>query len=753
MKRTKFAGQIGQTVDSSKPWWPPAHPSSGRPNILTIVLDDLGWSDLGCFGSQTDTSNIDRIANMGTRFTRFHVTPLCSPTRACMFTGKDHHQVGMRFLADADTGFPNGRGRIDPEVPTLPELLREAGYGTYLIGKWHLAPLHEITPAGPMNNWPLARGFERFYGFLDGCTDQYSPELFCGNEQVTPPPREDYILTEDLVDNAIKYLKDHITFRPDDPFYLNLALPATHAPFQAPPEYVDKYRDKFNHGWDEERQRRLERQKELGIVPPDTSLTEPSIGSHEPREWKNLDPDEQNLNSVLQATFAGFLDHTDKQLGRLFVELERLGIFDNTIIVIFSDNGASREGSMGDIDCNVPYSQTSRSVKEQITLLEQAGSIIGPVHYAQEWAMAGNTPFRFFKQWVDLGGVRSPLIVRWADRQGGRQTGDINSSFVHVMDIFPTLLRAAGVEIPTDTEGRDFTEAIGTGSVLKRSPVAFEMLGHRAMHQGEWTAIVDHKRGDNYEEENWRLYHETDFSHVSDLSDQYPDVLRELEQSWWQEAQRLDFFPLDDRGLVDLLTARNPEGLLSREHIRLRPGQGHVPFPSGVTGTDRPLEVVCTLNGFTGKEEGVLVASGNENSGYTLYIKDGCLRFEHHFANKRLLIAPDNPIDHGHVRLGFTLVPLPSRTGKINLWVEKNKNLADSKTDQIKKQIIAQSELPITTAHLSFYGLDVGHDPVSTVGSYPPPFAFPPKVLETVDLFFDPNCDISGYVLAREMTQ
>src|SRR5699024_1746009 len=273
-----FQGSIRTTVAASTPWWPMQPAAREKPNVLMVILDDTGWSDLGCFGSEIATPAFDSLACSGVRYNGFHVTPLCSPTRAALLSGRNHHSIGMRFLADTDTGFPNARGSIREDVKLLPEILGENGYASYLVGKWHLAPLHEITPAGPYGNWRLARGFDRYYGFLDGCTDQYEPELYEDNHPVPVPQGEGYHLSADLADRAIRFLSDHATFRPRDPFFLQFALGATHAPFQAPREYIDKYVDVFTKGWDRTRIDRLNRQIEMGLVPEGTPLAERNEG-------------------------------------------------------------------------------------------------------------------------------------------------------------------------------------------------------------------------------------------------------------------------------------------------------------------------------------------------------------------------------------------------------------------------------------------------------------------------------------------
>lgn len=489
--RDVFGGTIGTTFNESEPWWP-TRPDNLQtaPNMIVVVLDDTGWSDFGCFGSEISTPTIDSLAQGGVRFNNFHVMPLCSPTRAALMTGRNPHSVGMRFLADADTGFPNARGYVRHDVPMLPEVLRSHGYGTYMVGKWHLTPLHEITPVGPVQNWPLARGFDKYYGFLDGCTDQYSPELYQDNHQYEPDADEDYHLTEDLADRAIGYIRDHLTYRSAVPFYMQFAVGATHAPFQAPRRYIDKYVDVFRKGWDATREDRLARQIQLGLAPEGTTLTE--RGETVPA-WDSLDAETQNLYAHLQAAFAGFLEHTDEQIGRIVEELEHRGISENTIIVVMSDNGASREGAKGDIDTNAPYSGVTRSPEVQMEHIDGLGGEAG-AHYPEGWAMAGNTPFRRFKQFLDLGGIRSPLVVSWPGQS--EEAGRVQTSFAHAVDIAPTLLDLAGLPPLEQTDGASLKPAFDRAADIPgRQRQAFETLGHRGIYDQGWFAVTEHEKG------------------------------------------------------------------------------------------------------------------------------------------------------------------------------------------------------------------------------------------------------------------
>ncbi|GAA4380411.1 arylsulfatase [Paeniglutamicibacter cryotolerans] len=694
---TSFPGVIGTTAAESTPWWetPPAA-GCPRPNVVMVILDDTGWSDFGCFGSEISTPVIDSLAAEGVRYSNFHVTPLCSPTRASLLTGRNHHSVGMRFLADTDTGFPNSRGAIRADVPMLPGILRSEGYGTYLVGKWHLAPLHEVTPAGPFRNWPLARGFDRYYGFMDGCTDQYEPELYEDNHQVPIPDTPGYHLSEDLVDKAGAYLRDHVAFRSGDPFYLQLAMGATHAPFQAPREFIDKYLDTFTKGWDATRRERLERQIELGVSPVGTVLTERVEGV---AAWDELDDDQRTVFSALQAAFAGFLEHTDTQLGRLLGTLRELGAYENTIVMVMSDNGASPEGGPGgDVDTNAPYSGVRRTAAELIPLLGDLGTLTGGAHYPTGWAMAGNTPFRRYKQFVDLGGVRSPLVVSWP--AGNVAAGSVSRDFIHAIDVAPTLLELAGITAPEPMDGASAAgtlHAEGTG----RPTQYWEMMGHRALWHEGWRAVTRHLPGEPYASDEWRLYDTAaDFAEATDLSAEHPERLAAMRDLWWEAARENAIFPLDDRPLHEAIGVRGPVGLYADRQIVLRPGQGHVPLSSSVTGSNRDIDLTAHLGADSSRVTGVLLHSGNAQGGYLLRLEAGHLVFEHSMLRDHLVLVAPSPLEATARRAGFRLRAHPDGSGEVEL------------VDGVL--VVASARLARTSAHLSFWGLDVAHVPVST---------------------------------------
>lgn len=712
-------GKLGTTVAESEAWWPTDEPHNA-PNIITVIFDDTGWADFGCFGSEIATPTIDSLAAAGLRYSNFHVTPLCSPTRACLMTGRNHHAVGMRCLSDTDTGFPNGRGCIPADIPMLPAILQQGGYSCFQVGKWHLTPAHEITAAGPFGSWPLARGFDRFYGFLGGCTDQYSPELCVDNHFETPKASEGYHLSEDLCTQAVKLLRNHVSLRSGTPFFLNLAFAATHAPIQVPRNYIDPYIPVFEKGWDQTRFDRLERQKSLGVVPPDTHLTERDA---DVPAWNDLSAAQRLLFTHLQAAYAGFLQHADEHLARVVDELKALGLFENTIILVLSDNGASREGGAnGAVDVNGPYSGKPESIADQIHRLKDIGGPRGPAHYPQGWAMAGNTPFRKYKQFVELGGVRSPLILSWPN--GIENPGEVRRQFVHVVDIAPTLLDVNGEIHDFTFDGQSFANTFkARDAPNRRGPQYWEMFGRRAIYSDGWKAISSHEKGDDYSSDRWKLYDTAaDFSEANDVASDHTERVEQLVKLWWAEAKRNSVLPLDDRTLLEIINFRQPNGLMSRRRLTLFPGQDHIPQYSLVTATDRSMQIVADFTEPLAKcGDGVVLASGDNNGGYSLFLKEGKIFFEHMYLHRHCLISADH-------------IP-EARSVKLVLRVSDDDCASVSiLCDDLK---IARGTIPLVANHLSFWGMDIGADCGRTVSrQYQGPFPLRANTLQKVELTF-----------------
>ncbi len=556
---------LGRTVAESVPYWAPlAVPADDTPNVVLVLLDDTGFGHFGCYGSDIDTPNIDRLAAAGLRYINFHVAPVCSPTRASLLTGRNHHAIGMRSVANFDTGFPNMRGAIPRSAATLPEMLRPAGFATFMVGKWHLAPGHECSAAGPFQNWPLARGFDRFYGFLGGETDQFRPEVVCGNEHVAPRagPEDGYHLSEDLIDNAISYVRDLTSITPERPFFLYVAFGATHAPHQAPLAFREKYRGRFDDGWDVHRERTLARQLAMGVVPPGTELPKRNPGVE---AWVKLNESEQRFAARLQEAYAAFMDHTDTQIGRLVGFLEEIGALDNTLLLLMSDNGASQEGgARGALDEMKFFQGIEEDLDVALGRLDDIGGPASHPNYPWGWSMVGNTPLKRYKQNTHGGGVRSPMVVHWPN--GIAAGGAIRDAFAHAVDIVPTVLDVLGVDAASEVGGvlqQPIHGASLRATFDDRSAPAprvtqyFEMFGHRGIYHDGWKAVTYHEPGTSFDDDIWELYHlASDFSEVHDLADTEPARLARMAERWWTEAGRYDVLPLDDRPIWELTRAR-----------------------------------------------------------------------------------------------------------------------------------------------------------------------------------------------------
>lgn len=668
------------------------------PNIVLVVFDDTGWSDFACFGSEIATPTIDRLATEGASYANFHVTPLCSPTRAALLTGRNPHRVGMGWLADLDLGSPGRRGRVDPNAAMLPRHLADAGYLSYLVGKWHLTPQSEIVPGGPYAEWPLARGFDRFYGFLEGCTDHYRPELVEDNHVLdVVGGDEDYHLTVDLVDRALRYVADHRTYNAERPFFLQLAFGATHAPFQAPGDYIRPYVDVFAKGWDRTREDRLQRQLELGLVPPGTEL---APRPDDVPAWDDLSDDERTLATALQAAFAGFLTHTDEQLGRFLDGLERFAVREDTLVIVLSDNGAAHDGrDHGSVDVLSLWNGIDLPIERELRDLDDLLATGGRSQYPQGWAMAGNTPYPRYKQYVDAGGVRSPLIMSGP----GVRPGEPRRQFAHAVDIMPTLLELAGVEPQPTVDGRSQLPIDGASfaatldkpdAVAGRATQYFELAGVRAIWHEGWKAISVHQPGTPYEQDTWRLYHvDVDPSETRDLAAHEPQRLARMRGLLAELAVENQVEPLDDRLLAELLALADP---VDAAHLRIFPEGSHLSSHTYIAGTRRLGAIRAELDTSKGWGEGVLLASGTPRSGYRLAVEQDHLVFEHDFLGEHVELRHDLGDPPGVVcRVGFDITgegDQPERT--IVLYREQ--------------QQLGSVTVPYTGRRMNFWGLDVG---------------------------------------------
>ena len=540
-----FKGTVGRTLaDSEAHFEDPPHPGEGAPNVVIVLLDDTGFAQFGCFGSDIDTPNVDALAADGLQYTNFHVAPLCSPTRASLLTGRSQHAVGMRGVSNWRTGFPNQLGHISNHAATVAEVLKAEGYGTYCVGKWHLAPTQDISAAGPFDQWPLARGFDRFYGFLEGETDQFHPELVIDNHKTEPPAtaEEGYHLSEDMVDQLLLMLSDSKGVRPDRPFFAYVPFGATHAPHQAPQAYLDKYKGRYDEGWDVIRQRWFDRQIKTGVIPEGTQLAPRNPGVE---AWDTLPESHQKFACRLQEAFAAFLDHTDDQIGRLVEGIRNMGELDNTIFVVLADNGASQEGGPFGVMHEMKF--FNGLLEDPDDVMDRLDDIGGPdshTNYPWGWSQCGNSPFKWYKQNTHEGGVHVPMVFHWPAGIDQSQAGTKRNQFVNVSDITPTIYEILGVTAPEVFKGIDQMPVTGDSFVSTLSDPAapatntiqyFENGGSRALIVEQdgvwWKAVARHQAGVDFEDDTWELYRlSDDMSECNDVAGDSPDKLTELDR-------------------------------------------------------------------------------------------------------------------------------------------------------------------------------------------------------------------------------
>jgi arylsulfatase len=729
MRAERFEGKIGRTLAESEPWFDEQpHPGEEAPNIVVVLLDDTGFAQFGCYGSEIDTPHIDALAAVGLQFTNFHVTPLCSPTRAALLTGRSQHRAGMRSVSNFKTGFPHMLGHVSNRTATMAEVLRDHGYATFAVGKWHLAPMEECSAAGPFDQWPLGRGFDRFYGFLDGETDQFHPELVCDNHPIEPPgtPDTGYHVSEDIVDQVLKMVSDSKGVRPDRPFFAYVAFGATHAPHQAPPQYMAKYRGRFDEGWDVVRQRCYERQLERGIIPPDTQLAPRNPGVD---AWDTLPENQRRLAARLQEAFAAFLDHTDDQIGRLVDGLTSMGQLDNTIFVVLADNGASQEGGPFGVMHEMKFFNGIFETPDvAIARIDDIGGPHSHTNYPWGWAQCGNTPFKWYKQNTHEGGVHVPMILHWPRGVGADAAGH-RDQFVFVSDIAPTLYDLLGISAPDvyrgipqhPVTGHSFAAALHDPAAAATNTLQyFENGGSRALVHDGWKAVCRHEKGADFETEPWELYHiAEDASECIDLAAAMPDQLAALIALWWQEAERHGVLPLDDRG-VELFGARfrdrSPHPA-NRRYV-YRPPMSPMPGQASAALGGRGFDLTARVTRVAG-DEGVLYATGTENSGFSVFVQGDRLVLDYNAFDDHTVLESDIEVPEGAAELTVKVRRTGGRTGTAAL--------------EIDGRPCGGVELPLFMLMMSSVGPSVGYDHGSAVSTrYRAPYAFTGELHEVV---------------------
>ena len=680
----QFRGTINIDIKDSTPDWEPyTQPKApeGAPNVLYIVLDDVGFAATEPYGGPIETPNLQRIADAGLRYTNFHTTALCSPTRSCLMTGRNHTTNGMAGITEITDGYPNANGHIPFECANLAEVLGQQGWNTYHVGKWHLTAEDEMNLASTKRQWPLGRGFERYYGFLGGETNQWYPDLVYDNHPVPPPapPEEGYHLSVDITDKAIEFIEDAKALAPDKPFFLYYCPGVAHAPHHVPKEWIERYKGRFDMGYEAIRETIVARQKELGIISESTELspinpyidevsndgqTWPELDTVRP--WDSLSADEQRLFARMAEVYAGFLSHGDAQIGRLLDYLEEKGQLDNTIVVVVSDNGASGEGGPnGSVNENKFFNGVPDTMEENLAQIDELGGTRTYNHYPTGWAWAFNTPFKMWKRYGNLrGGTADPMIVSWP--AGIKGDGGVRRQYAHAIDIVPTLYEAIDIELPSDVngyvqkplEGISFAPSFGDANAdTGKETQFFSMLGTRAIWHRGWKAATVGPAAPNawghFTTQRWELFNtDLDPSECHDLAEQEPQRLQELIAMWWVEAGKYQALPLETRNAVEALTTPRPEVSKPRSRYEYRPGGAEIPESAAPNIRGRSYTIAAEVDLDSADAHGILFSQGSRFGGHSLYIKDGRLVYAYNFVGELMqTVESTETVPTGHVVL------------------------------------------------------------------------------------------------------
>ena len=638
------------------PWYPPITTLDARdakappvfevkapekaPNIVVILIDDLGFGGTSAFGGVIDTPEFDKLAADGLMYTQFHTTALCSPTRQALKTGRNHHSANQAKIAEVATSFPGATGMLPDDVAGIGEMLRMNGYSTAAFGKWHETAVWEISPSGPMTRWPNYQGFDEFYGFLGGETNQWSPAVYHNQNRVETPDDPSYHFMNDMATKSIEWMRFQQALTPDKPFFVYFAPGAVHAPHHVPQSYIDKHKGKFDEGWDVIRERIFDQQKKRGIIPKDTKLADKPADI---KNWKDLTADEKKLFARQAEVFAAFLDMTDHETGRVIQAIEDMGEIDNTLIFyIAGDNGTSAEGGMNGLYNEMTYFNNEPDGSSIETMLKHYDTWGDPTtypHMAAGWAVAFDSPFMWTKQVAsNYGGTRNGMVVHWPDRIKAK--GEVRSQWHHVIDVVPTILEATGIPEPRIVNGTPQRPIEGVSMLYSwdeaRSPSRhqiqyFEMFGNRGVYFDGWFAGTVHikpwgKIENKLTDDKWELYHvKEDFSMSTDLADKHPDILAELQKVFLAEAVKYKVLPLDDRRqeLFNPNIAGRPDLMFGRTSLTLYEGMNDLLENDFINVKNTSFEIVAEIETGDKPTSGVIVVQGGRFGGWSLYVKNG----------------------------------------------------------------------------------------------------------------------------------
>jgi arylsulfatase len=686
MANQAFKGRIEVDVrDSVEDWdaFNQPSPPEGAPNVVILLWDDTGIATWDIFGGEIPVPNVKRIADRGLKFTQFHTTALCSPTRASLLTGRNPSSIGMNTISEAAMGFPGLSTHIPRNAAMISEVLQERGWSTFQCGKWHLTPTNEMNMAATKNHWPSQRGFDRSYGFLGGETNQWYPDLFKDNQSIDQPypPEDGYHLSKDLVDQAIGMIGDAKNVAPDKPFFLYFTPGASHAPHHVATEWADKFKGKFDDGYEAYAQRAFENMKKMGIIPDSTDLAPmnsmydatSSDGTAWPEAdevltWDDLHDDYKKVFRRMAEVFAGFIAYTDQEVGRLIDFIEDMGELDNTIFIVTSDNGASGEGTpIGSINESLFFNGIPDSIENNLAALDGLGTTETYNHYPTGWAQAFCSPYKMFKRYSWNGGIVDPLIVSWPAKIDA--SGELRDQYCHVSDIAPTIYEMLGIEFPDTVkghtqmplEGESFAYAFDDADAKTKKTVQFYgLLGSRGIWKDGWKANTVHPTvggwGD-FGNDKWELFNvDTDRAEVHDLADQHPDKLQDLVSLWYYEAGKHNGLPIDDRAPAEMVGGTPRPSLVDHSKTRFvyYPNTAMVPEGDMCQIRGRSYEFLVHVD-FGDEPEGVLFANGSRFGGHSMYVKDGTLKYVNNFIGlEEQMLVSDTAIPKGECTVGVS---------------------------------------------------------------------------------------------------
>jgi arylsulfatase len=721
----KFKGKIAKRYEDSKEWWPePVTPPEGAPNVIIFLLDDVGFAQIGCFGGLIDTPNIDRLAKNGLRYNNFHTTALCSPSRASLMAGRNPHSIGLGSHALTAMGFPGYNAMVPETAKSVANYLQESGYVNYALGKWDHTPLYEVSQVGPFHRWPSGEGFDHAYTFMAADVHQFVPVMW--NDHTPEPYHKSEHLDIDLANRAIEWITGHKSIQPDLPFMMLWASGSMHSPHHAPREYITKYRGKFDMGWDKAREIILKSQKRLGVVPPNTKLTD---RIDEIPAWDGLNEEQKKLYARQMEVFAAQMELVDNEIGRVLENLERIGELDNTLIFVTADNGASGEGGLsGTFNETYVLNGLQTPFDASMRHYPNWGDATTYPHYHAGWAMAGNTPFRYFKQSEHRGGQHDAMVIHWP--KGIKFKGEIRNQYHHIADVAPTILEAAGLSVPKEYHGIEQQPMDGKSMMYSfndadapnvKQRQYYEMFGNRAIWVDGWKAVTLHAnrmpwvvnlRGD-FEKDKWELYHVAeDFSESTDLAKKYPKKLEELKKIFEEEAWKYNVYPLYDDMLKRLAGTQDILFGDQKIFVYYAPGAYRIAEKASAPVKNRPHTITTTID-LKGYEEGVICCVGGMTGGFTMFIKGGRLYYDYNYLDGVYYTLASPKLPQGPTELKFNFIKTKEFGGTGELYIN------GKRVDTI--------DMP--RMHISTYSLaetfDVGRDTGTQVSKlYSGPFKF-----------------------------